>query len=260
MVLVDGYFRLRAHLSQHPIARRLLAPFRHPVVRNLLRRIDQTLLRWFPQPVCSRHVFNSMAGSGLGEKMELDHKWVAERTIPMMGLSSEDSILDLGCGDGWACRLMVERLGRLGRVVGLDISDEMVRRARIKSSNIENLSFMCGSAEQIPCGDEVFTKVLSISAFYYFEHQEKVLRELFRVVAPEGHLFLLTCLYKELPDWASTVRGWRVPVRVCGAEEYKSMLQTAGWRDVHTEELLKKSEPGSNTTRHDRALLISARR
>lgn len=69
----------------------------------------------------------------------------------------------------------------------------MVRRARIKSANIENLAFLCGSAEHIPCGDQVFTKVLSASAFYYFEHQEKVLTELFHVVATEGQLSLLNC-------------------------------------------------------------------
>jgi arsenite methyltransferase len=260
MVLVDSYFRLRDQLSRNPIARQLLAPFRIPAVRNLQGRVDRALLRWFPPPVSVRREFNSWAKKGLGERMELDHMWVFDRAIPMMGLSSKDRILDLGCGDGWACRLMAERLGRLGRVVGLDISDEMVRRARIKSADIENLAFLCGSAEQIPCGDAIFTKVLSVSAFYYFEQQEKVLTELSRVVAPEGQLFLLTCLYKDLPDWNSTVAGWRVPVHVRGADEYKSMLQAAGWRDVHTEELLKKSEPGSNKDRHDRALLISARR
>jgi SAM-dependent methyltransferase len=260
MVLVDGYFRMRDHLSRHPIASRLLVPFRIPVVRKLIGRVDQTLRRWFPPPVSVRREFNSWAQKGLGERMEIDHMWVFNRTFPIMGLSSEDRILDLGCGDGWACRLIAERLGSPGRVVGMDISDEMIRRARIKSAEIENLAFLCGSAEQIPCGDAVFTKVLSVSAFYYFEQQEMVLKELFRVVVPEGQLFLLTCLYKDLPDWNSTVAGWRVPVHVCGADEYKRMLQAAGWRDVHTEELLKRSEPGSNNNRHDRALLISARR
>ena len=38
--------------------------------------------------------------------MELDHMWVAERTIPKMRLSPKDRILDLGCGEGWTCRLM----------------------------------------------------------------------------------------------------------------------------------------------------------
>ncbi len=163
--------------------------------------------------------FNRWADKWWGGGMERDHMWVAERTIPQMSLSSEDVILDLGCGDGWACRLMAERLGRLGRIVGVNISDEMVRRARIKSAKIKDLAFLCGSAEHIPCGDKVFTRVLSVSAFYYFEHQEKVLTELLQVVPPEGRLFLLTCLYRELPDWTSTVRRWRVPVHVCSADE-----------------------------------------
>jgi hypothetical protein len=58
-------------------------------------------------------------------------------------------------------------------------------------------------------------------------------------LAPDGQLFLLTSLYKDLPDWNSTV---------------------AGWRDIHTEELLKRSDSENNINRHDRALLISAQK
>ena len=76
-----------------------------------------------------------------------------------------------------------------------------------------------------------------------------MLRELFRVVAPLGRLLLLTCIYKELPNWPSSVRGLSVPVHVRSANEYKCILQAAGWDDVHTEELLKKSEPSDNGTR-----------
>jgi SAM-dependent methyltransferase len=254
------YLRLRDSLSRLPIPRMLLTSSRIPVARNLLLELDQTFLRLFTPDTLLRREFNRWAEMGLGESMERDHKWVAERTIPKMGIASGDRVLDLGCGDGWTCRLMAERLGRLGRVVGLDISDEMVHRARIKSRNLDNLTFLCGSAEHIPCGDEVFTKVLSISAFYYFHHQETVLKELFRVVAPEGRLFLLTCIYKELPGWLSSVRGIRVPVQVRSADEYKSILQAAGWRDVRTEELLRGTEPAHNRGRHDRALLISGLR
>ena len=243
------------------MARLVLAPFRAPAVRNLLRGLTGPycgcMLRIF---ACGAE-FNRWAQNGMDETMELDHSWLAERIIPKMRLSSEDCILDLGCGGGWTCRRVAESLNGLGYVVGLDISDEMVRRARIKNTHIENLAFLCGSAEHIPCRDETFTRLLSISAFYYFEHQEEVLKELFRILEPNGSLFLLTCLYKELPEWRSTSRQLRVPVRVRGADEYKAMLEAAGWRDVHSEELLQQCEEAAgNNPGHDRALLISARK
>ena len=258
MIPVKTYLRLRGY-SRLPIVRWLLAPFLIPGKPNLLRRLDRALMRLCPGDIRLRHEFNRWAENGFGESMGLDHLWLAERIIPKMNLSSGDRILDLGCGDGWACRFIAEHSG-VGHVVGLDVSDEMVRRARVKSTHGENLAFVCASAEHIPYPDEAFTRVLSISAFYYFEHPETVLTELLRVVAPGGRLFLLTCLYKGLPDWSTSARGLSVPVQVCSADEYKSMLQAAGWRDVHTEELLQESDRCGNTAGHDRALFISAQR
>lgn len=233
---------------------------RAPALPDFLRWVNRRLQRLYPPDIRLRREFNRWAEKGLGESMEVDHAWLAERTIPGMRLAADDRILDLGCGDGWACRCMAKHLGGRARIVGLDVSDEMLRRARIRSSNFEKLAFVCGSAERIPCRDHAFSKVLSISAFYYFEQPQKALTELFRVIAPDGHLFLLTCLYKELPNWRSSKRQLRVPVHVHSADEYGSMLRAAGWNDVHTQELLYDSGRGGNTAGHDRALLITARK
>jgi arsenite methyltransferase len=254
-----GYLRLRRYLSRLHILRWLHSS-RFVPVGNLLLRLDRRLLRFFPPDVRLRHEFNLWAEKGLGESMEVDHLWFTERTLSRMGISSADRILDLGCGEGWACRLIAARLGDLCPVVGLDVADEMVRRARTKSSQFTKVSFLCGSAEHIPCREKVFTKVLSVSAFYYFEHQERVLRELLRVVVPAGQLFLLIALYKDLPNWHDSARGLRVPVHVRSADEYTSMLRAAGWMDVQAQELVRERHPSSKTGGHNRALLISAQR
>jgi arsenite methyltransferase len=204
-----------------------------------------------------RHEFNSWAETGEGERMELDHRWFTERALSQMQLSSADRILDLGCGEGWACRLMAARLSNLHLVVGIDVSDEMVRRARIKSTRTEKVAFLCGSAERIPCRDKAFTKVLSIEAFYWFGHQERVLKELFRVVAPEGQLFILMCLYKDRPGWPLYTNELK---HVRSADEYKAMLQATGWIDVHAEEWVRKCEPGGKPGGHKLALSLTARR
>jgi len=257
MVHIHRYLRLRDYISQLHITRWLLG---FVLVRRFLVALDRWLLRLCPPDVRLRHEFNLWAENGLGESMELDHRWFTERTLSIMNLSSADRILDLGCGDGWACRLIAARLGDLCRVVGLDVSDEMVRRARSKSSRFERVTFLCGSAEHIPCRDKVFTKVLSVSAFYYFEHQEMVLKELSRVVAPDGQVFILVGLYKGLPNWLASTRQVSVPVHVCSADGYKSMFRAAGWMNVRTQELVRECQSGGKTGGHDRALLISAQR
>lgn len=257
---LNAYLRMRAYLSALPAARLLLAPLRSPAGRSFLRALYRTFVRLYAPDRRSRHEFNQWAEEGMDEVMELDHKWLAERILPKMSLASDDHILDLGCGGGWASRLIAERLRGAGHVVGLDISDEMVGRARAKNTHLENLSFLCGSADHIPFRDRAFTKLLSISAFYYFEHQEKVSKELFRIIEPEGYMFVLTCLHKGLRGWRSSARELRVPVHVWGVEEYKSMFKSAGWTDVHAEELQQEREPGRDIAGHDRALLVWARK
>ena len=65
--------------------------------------------------------------------MEKGHRPVGEQAIELMGIPSDARVLDVGCGSGWATRLMAEK-AREGRVVGIDISDEMIRVARESSA------------------------------------------------------------------------------------------------------------------------------
>ena len=251
--------RLYDHLRSLRILRS--AVIRQPrQVRVFLRGLDRFLFRLYPLDLQLRVEFNRWAEDGRAPEMERDHMAFTERALDAINLCPGDRILDLACGEGWACRLMAARLGEACQAVGLDISDQMVRRARAKSGQFENLSFICGSAESIPCPDNFFTKALSVEAFCYFEHQERVLRELLRVLTPSGRLFLVGCLYKDHPDSLPFVHELRVPVHVRSAAEYKAMLESEGWMDVQTEEFVRETPPGHETGFHDRALLISARK
>jgi SAM-dependent methyltransferase len=257
-VRLHGYLRLRRQLSRLRMTRHLVS--RLAPLACFLQEIDRRLLRLHPADIRLRHEFNLWAEKGLGETMESDHRWFTERALDKMNLSAAARILDLGCGEGCACRLMAARSGALCRVVGLDVSDEMVRRAWTKSRQFERIAFLCGSAERIPCRDAVFTDVMSVSAFYYFDNQESVLNELFRVLAPGGRLLILVGLYKGAPDWRSLTRKLKLPVHVRSADEYKSILHSTGWVDVETQELVQASVSNRRTVDHERMLLVSARR
>src|ERR1700751_3312524 len=97
-----------------------------------------------------RRRFNRWARGGRGESMERHHARIAETIWERRELTSSDRVLDLGCGEGWACRLMARRAPQGCLVVGLDISDEMIRRAREKSHSLLNVSYHCGLAQHIP--------------------------------------------------------------------------------------------------------------
>ena len=245
------------------------AVMRRPMAPDLERDLHILSLRlrcWYstvtrqPLDVRLHHEFNLWAEYGIDEGMENPHLRITEKAIERMNISPHDRILDLGCGGGLASRLMARSLGNGGCVVGMDVSDGMVRRARTRSGEFRNLSFLCGSAQCIPCRENFFTKVLSVEAFYYFEGQERVLAELLRVLEARGQLFLLICLYKDHVDSLDTVDSVSVPVHVRSIAEYRAMLQGGGWADVETEEFMRRPEPGRRPDVHDRALLISARK
>ena len=180
--------------------------------------------------------FNRWAEAGEGEKMEHHHLDITEKTLRLMELRPGERVLDLGCGSGWATRMLARLVAGgpegFGQVVGLDVSDEMVRQARAASGDFDNILYVWGSAQQIPWEENFFDKVLSVESFYYYADQERALHELFRVMAPRGRLFILINLYKDNPYSLQWVDKLAVPVQVKSAAEYVEMLERHAFEKV----------------------------
>jgi len=183
-----------------------------------------------------REEFNRWAEAGRGEEMESHHRYITEQTIRRMDLRPGERVLDLGCGTGWASRILGRLVGEgpkgSGQVVGLDVSDEMVRRARAQSKDFNNVMYVWGSANEIPWQDNFFDKVLSVESFYYYPDQEKALAELRRVMAPLGRLFILINLYKDNHYSLRWVTELKVPVHARSEAEYVELLRSAGFEAV----------------------------
>lgn len=180
--------------------------------------------------------FNRWAERGEGDKMQQHHLDITEKTIRLMDLRPGERVLDLGCGSGWATRLLARLVANgpngFGQVVGLDVSDEMVRQARESSKDFENILYVWGSSQQIPWEENFFDKVLSVESFYYYPDQERALAELFRVMAPHGRLFILINLYKDNPYSLQWVDKLKVPVHVRSSQEYIELLKKHAFEDV----------------------------
>jgi ubiquinone/menaquinone biosynthesis C-methylase UbiE len=180
--------------------------------------------------------FNRWAEQGRGEEMERHHLDITEKTIRLMDLRPGERVLDLGCGAGWATRLLARLVADgpagFGQVVGVDVSDEMIRRARQASKDFDNVMFVWGSAQQIPWEENFFDKVLSVESFYYYADQDRALAELFRVMAPRGRMFILINLYEDNPYSLRWVDELAVPVQVRSEAEYVRLLQAHAFENV----------------------------
>ena len=158
------------------------------------------------------------------------------KTLRLMDLRAGERVLDLGCGSGWATRLLARLVSDgpegFGQVVGLDIADEMVRQARAASRDFENILYVQGSAAKIPWEENFFDKVLSVESFYYYADQDRALMELFRVMAPRARLFILINLYKDNAYSLQWVDKLKVPVHVRSAAEYAELLKKHAFEQV----------------------------
>jgi SAM-dependent methyltransferase len=163
--------------------------------------------------------------------MEQDHLPIVLPVLDHMRLSSEDNVLDLGCGSGWLSRLLAEQVPE-GRVVGVDISDEMIRRARRNNADLENAMFVVGEAEEIPWDANFFNHTISVEAAYYWPDPRAGLREIQRVLRENGKAWLLVNYYRENVHAHQWGKILTVPAHLLSAAEWAALFTEAGFSEV----------------------------
>ena len=178
-----------------------------------------------------REEFNRWADSGKGESMEHDHWPITKPTLGLMQIEPTDNILDAGCGAGWLSRILAPRVPQ-GRVVGMDISDEMIRHAREASVANENLVFVVGGVDEIPWEANFFSRVISVESSYYWPDPAKGLREIYRVLAEGGSAWILINYYRDNPYSHQWGEKLAVPTHLLSAAEWEKVFRDAGFADV----------------------------
>jgi len=175
-----------------------------------------------------REEFNQWVRDGRSSGLESHHRSFFEDMLPLMGVGSSDRILEIGCGEGWASRLLSSLVPE-GLVVGLDVSDEMIRKARAASAAHENILYVWSGAETIPWQERFFSRAFSVESFYYVEKAEIALREIFRVLSPGGSVWILNHLSQENEYTLRWIDRLRVPVQLHSAEEYGKLFESCGF-------------------------------
>jgi ubiquinone/menaquinone biosynthesis C-methylase UbiE len=178
-----------------------------------------------------REEFNRWADSGKGETMEHDHWPIAKPAVGLMQLTPNENIFDVGCGAGWLSRILAKRVPQ-GRVVGMDISDEMIRHARQASTGFVNLGFVVGGVGEIPWESDFFTRAISVESSYYWPDPAQGLSEIYRVMAGGGSAWNLINYYRDNPYCHQWGKILAVPTHLLSAEEWMGLFREAGFKKV----------------------------
>ena len=194
-----------------------------------------------------RTEFNEWARAGKGESMERGHRPVGEQAIARMRISPDARVLDVGCGSGWATRMLAEYAFN-GRVTGIDISDEMVRVASAASQSQPNVDFEIASAEQLPFSDHEFTHAFSMESLYYYRNIPKALKEIHRVLKPGGLFVAVVDLYWENEATHQWIDTLNVPVELLSVEDYHSLFIDAGFVNIRDDRLFDPTPIPDNYT------------
>jgi ubiquinone/menaquinone biosynthesis C-methylase UbiE len=167
--------------------------------------------------------------------------------------------------------LAAQQVGDTGHVIGVDMTHEMLKKARDNAARIGagNVEFRLGELEHLPIADNTADVVISNCVINLVPDKEQVFREAFRVLKPGGRL-AVSDIINTAPLSAELQSD---PVLLCGciagaapAERVESWLTTAGFVDVRitpkpeSRELIKTWAPGRNIENHIVSAMVEARK
>ena len=157
--------------------------------------------------------------------------------VALASLVEGETVLDLGSGAGFDCFLAANRVGEKGRVIGVDMTPEMIEKARenAQMSNCANVEFRLGEIENLPAADNSVDVVISNCVINLSPDKKRVFGEAFRVLKPGGRLMVSDIvLLEELPDFIKSSVAAYVGC-VSGAmmkDEYLATIRGAGFQEV----------------------------
>jgi arsenite methyltransferase len=153
-------------------------------------------------------------------------------------LQPGEFVLDLGSGAGFDCFLAARQVGENGRVIGVDMTPEMLSKARSNaiSGGYRNVEFRLGEIEHLPVADNSVDVILSNCVINLSPEKSQVFIEAFRVLKPGGRLVFTDIVAKaELPEHIRHDLALHAGC-IAGASSIaalKSMLQAAGFEHLH---------------------------
>ncbi len=166
--------------------------------------------------------FDRWAEEGRDAELEAGHGDVVRQVLARMQIRPGEKILDLGCGNGWATRLLARAAAGV-QAIGVDASPKMIARAEALHSLTIRARYDQGSFEELRFRDGEFDRLFSMEALYYARDLGRALDEAWRVLKPGAPADILVDYYEE----SRASEPW---ARVMGLELHR--LSESGWRSA----------------------------
>jgi SAM-dependent methyltransferase len=182
--------------------------------------------------------------------------------VALASLNPGETVVDLGSGGGFDCFLAAKQVGESGQVIGVDMTPDMLSKARSNAEKMgtKNVEFRLGEIEHLPVADNTADIIMSNCVINLSPEKSKVYREALRILKPGGRLAIsdIVATAPLPPDIQQNLA--LVSACVGGAatiDDTKEMLQEAGFADItikakdESRELISQWAPGENKNAGD---------
>jgi ubiquinone/menaquinone biosynthesis C-methylase UbiE len=218
-------------------------------VRSEVRKRYSEFAKSSNQASCCRS--DTVTGQAGYTNEELDSLPESAKTVSagcgnptaLASLKEGETVLDLGSGGGIDCFLSAERVGPTGRVIGVDMTPEMidVARSNARKAKTKNVEFRLGEIEHLPVADESVDVIISNCVINLSPEKEQVFKEAYRTLRKGGRMLVSDMMASGIPEevkkdlslWASCIGG------ALELGEYLSKIKSAGFDEV---EVVNKEE------------------
>jgi SAM-dependent methyltransferase len=157
-----------------------------------------------------------------------------ERLLAAAAVQPGDRVLDVGCGAGGTA---LDAARAAGHVLGVDVSERMLERARRRAAGVENVEFVLGDAQTHPLEAAGYDLVISRCGLMFFADPEAAFANIRRALRPGGRLVGLIWQRYEDNEWATALRVTPEPFSLGDPDATRALLERAGFRDVRLEDV-----------------------